>query len=369
MPSIALNCVALDSTQAIGVERFARTVLGAANFGDNPVNCFTRSSEKSVEALLGRDFVKRHQRLGHRGLPVSWTPLRILAEMFWLPFFSRRAEVVLSINNFGPLWGQRGQRRLVVVHDVWFMDAGYEGGTLAKWVFYCLLSLQLRRSSRVITVSDFSRREICRHFGLASESVLVVDCCLGECVAPSPPGKRELPPFLLLVGSSRPNKNVLRALDGFARYRADHPGADTRLVVVGRYPPDWVADARRRHPELTDDVLEWRGYVSDQELAELYGRSHGLVFVSLYEGFGIPAMEALLRGRPVLLSHGTATAEIAGDLAITVDGRNPDDIARGMAALVDGEVTVDGATFQAFRDRHMRCDATAVELARLVLSG
>jgi glycosyltransferase involved in cell wall biosynthesis len=369
MTSIALNCIALDSARPVGVERFARNVLGTADFGDNPVECFVRSTVPELEAVLGAGFTGRHPGLRRRALALRRTPLRILGEMLLLPFLSRNADVVLSINNFGPLWGKRGQRRLVVVHDVWFLAAEYEGGALSKVIFRLLLRLQLNRSSGIVTVSEFSRREICSHFAVEPGDVTVVGNCLGRSVEPAPVEQAARPRFLLLIGSARRNKNVLRALEGFTRYRAANPDDDMGLVVVGNYPRDWVDRARARFPQLGDEVIDWRGFVDDAELDALYSGSSGVVFVSLYEGFGIPAMEAVLRGRPALVAAGTATAEILGDLALTVDGLDTDAIAHGIAALPDHEVPLDSAAFRAFRDRHMNCQSAADALSALVLAG
>lgn len=366
MTDIALNCVALDHRRPIGVERFARNVLGASDFGDRSLRCLVRNGVERVADVLGRDFVTRHQRLERKGIVVGGTVSRILLEMLVLPFFTRNADVVLSINNFGPLWGKRGQRRLVVVHDVWFMSESYEGGDLARRVFRLLLGLQLRCSSGIITVSEFSRREICRHFGIDAASITVVGNCLGHRVDAASPRDGDGPPRLLLVGSARRNKNVLRALAGFQAFLEMQPDSPLRLVVVGSYPADWIADARRRFPELASRV-DWRGFVDDAELDDLYDTSRGLIFVSLYEGFGIPAMEALLRGRPVLLARGTATAEIVGDLGITVDATDPVAIGHGIDQLMGTELDTDGTAFHEFRARYMSCDGAAARLVTRVV--
>ena len=351
--NIALNCVALDHRRPIGVERFTRNVLGAADLGDGDIQCYVRRAVPELSDVLGPDFVVRHKKLSQRRIPVNGSIPRILLEMLALPFLTRGADVVLSINNFGPLWGKRGQRRLVVVHDVWFMSEGYEGGRLAKWLFRFLLRLQLNRTPIIVTVSEFSRREICRHFDVDPARVIVVGNCLGNRVEPVPAnnGRQKL---LLLVGSARRNKNVIRAIEGFQHYHRSNPDHDSRMVIVGNYPEQWVADTRRRFGAV-ESLLDWRGYVDDTELNRLYESAHGLVFVSLYEGFGIPAMEAILRGRPVLVAENTATADILGDLGIT--------------DLLRSRVDTDSDAFRAFRDRYMSCEGAAGRLSSVVTAG
>jgi len=206
----------------------------------------------------------------------------------------------------------------------------------------------------VVTVSDFSRNEIHRYFSLDPDRISIVGNCLGERVEPVADSARTTPPMLLLVGSARPNKNVARALRGYLRFRENNPDVEVRLVVVGRYPDGWLeAVVPRWSPR--ESGLEYRGFVSDTELWALYGACHGVVFPSLYEGFGIPAIEALLRGRPLLLSEDTACAQLTGDLAIAVDGRSESAIARGIGQLLATRIDTSSASFRDFRDRYMLC--------------
>ncbi len=365
MAGLFLNCLALRTGQPIGVERFARNVLGGATFDYPRIVCLTRRSVESVTAILGDGFVGRHPGLIHRRIPVERTLTRILVEMLLLPFLSWRSDVVFSVNNFGPLFGKPGQKRIVVVHDVWFMSEGYEGGRISKWLFNLLLRLQLKRSSTVVTVSDFSRQEIGRYFSLDAAQIPIVSNCLGQRVEPVAESARSSPPMLLLVGSDRPNKNVARALRGYIRFREANPDHEVRLVVVGRYPDGWIESVDSR---LTPGYLglEVRGFVSDAELWQLYGECHGVVFPSLYEGFGIPAIEALLRGRPLLISQDTACARIAGDLAIAVNGRSEEDIARGIQRLLGSRVDTDSPAFEEFRDRYMLCGDAVSDLERVL---
>ena len=96
--------------------------------------------------------------------------------MLGFTFFKQ--DVTLSINNFGPLFGKIGQKRVVVVHDVWFMSDVYEGGKLSKYVFRLLLALQLWNTHTVVTVSKFSKDEIIKYFNFSPDKIVVVPNCL-----------------------------------------------------------------------------------------------------------------------------------------------------------------------------------------------
>lgn len=280
--SVSFNCLACIVDQPVGVERFVRNVVGGVRLGPKQVRCITRNSVTCLDLLLTQEFANAHPDLMQTQLPVGRTIPRILTEMFLLPFFTRNDDVVLSVNNFGPIWGKRDQRRLLVIHDVWFMDPGYEGSYTARRIFNWLIRLMIKRSSLVVTVSEFSQREIARWFDIERSEIEVVENCLGTAIEPVARKAMQDPPYLLLMGSSRRNKNVLRAVDGFRRYRAQYPDSSLQLKIAGRFPDTFI-ESLGNADELEADNISFTGYVSDIALNSLYGQSSGVIFPSLYE--------------------------------------------------------------------------------------
>jgi len=166
-----------------------------------------------------------------------------------------------------------------------------------------------RAAGRVLAVSEFTKREAVELLGLPEERVTVV----GNAVEPvfSPDGPAAEGDYVLAVGTLEPRKNLRRVAEAAARTGAE-------LRVVGARGWGGV------------ETPGWLGEVSDEELAALYRGARAFVFPSLYEGFGIPVLEAMACGAPVVTSRGGATEEVAGGAAVLVDPLDVDAIAAGL---------------------------------------
>ncbi|HUH14861.1 MAG TPA: glycosyltransferase family 1 protein [Gaiellaceae bacterium] len=166
-----------------------------------------------------------------------------------------------------------------------------------------------RAAARVLAVSEFTKREAVELLGLAEERVSVV----GNAVEPvfSPDGRTAEGDYVLAVGTLEPRKNLRRVADAAAL-------AGVELRVVGA--PGWGAV----------ETAGWVGAVSDEELAALYRGALAFAYPSLYEGFGIPVLEAMACGAPVVTSRGGATEEVAGGAAVLVDPLDVEAIAAGL---------------------------------------
>jgi glycosyltransferase involved in cell wall biosynthesis len=166
-----------------------------------------------------------------------------------------------------------------------------------------------RAANRVLAVSEFTKREAVELLGVPEENVTVIGNAVEPLFSPSGSGTRG--EYVLAVGTLEPRKNLRRIADAAARV-----GAELRVVGArgwgGVETPGWV------------------GEVSDEELASLYRGARALVFPSLYEGFGLPVLEAMASGTPVVTSRGGATEEVAGGAAILVDPLDVEAIAAGI---------------------------------------
>jgi len=166
-----------------------------------------------------------------------------------------------------------------------------------------------RAADRVLAVSEFTKREAIELLGLPKQRVTVI----GNAVEPffSPDGPAAEGDYVLAVGTLEPRKNLRRVADAATR-------AGVELRVVGARGWGGV------------ETAGWVGEVSDEELATLYRGARTLVLPSLYEGFGIPVLEAMASGTPVVTSRGGATEEIAGGAAVLVDPLDVHSIAAGI---------------------------------------
>jgi glycosyltransferase involved in cell wall biosynthesis len=167
----------------------------------------------------------------------------------------------------------------------------------------------VRAASRVIAVSEFTKQELVELLGTSEAKIAVVPNGVADVFAPD--GRAAEGDYVLAVGTLEPRKNLERVAQA-ARL------ASVELRVVGARGWGGV------------DAPGWVGRVSDEELARLYRGARSLVYASLYEGFGLPIVEAMACGTPVVTSTGGATEETAGGAAVLVDPRDVDAIAAGI---------------------------------------
>ncbi|MCW3475477.1 glycosyltransferase family 4 protein [Limobrevibacterium gyesilva] len=266
--------------------------------------------------------------------------------------------ILVNLGNTAPLLAER---QIVVIHDagVFATPEAY------SWYFrtwYALLQRKLARGqARVATVSAFARGEIGHALGIDAASVELLaegaDHMLRVAPEPDVLARYGLWPrrYVLVVGSLAAHKN-LDALQATARMLAER-GLD--LVVAGGFEPAVFAAVRTRLPQPARYV----GRVSDGALRALYAQAACFVFPSRYEGFGLPAVEAMACGCPVVAARAAALPEVCGDAALYCDPASPHDIARVVAALLDDPGLADALRARgAARAAAMTWDRAATEL-------
>jgi glycosyltransferase involved in cell wall biosynthesis len=175
----------------------------------------------------------------------------------------------------------------------------------------------VRTAVRVIAVSEFTRRELADLLDIADERIRVIPNAVAEPFVPE--GKRADGGYVLAVGTLEPRKNLPRLAEAARR-----AGAELRVVGARGW-----GDVR-----VNEDGVRFLGFVSDEELARLYRGSLCVAYASLYEGFGIPVLEALACGAPVVTSANTAMAEVADGAAVLVDPHDADAIAAGIREAI-----------------------------------
>jgi glycosyltransferase involved in cell wall biosynthesis len=201
---------------------------------------------------------------------------------------------------------------------------------LGKKLFYeMLIKTAAKKASRVLTVSEYSRQDILNWTGLPAEQVVVV----GNGISPSftPKGPRFEPgfPYLLHVGNAKAHKNVSRLVEAFAQANIDK---DIRLICTGNLTGPVLAIIRKRG--LENRVISHTN-LSEAQLCSYYRGALGVTFPSLFEGFGLPILEGMASGVPVLTSDTTALPEVAGDAAILVDPYQVEAIAYGIEKMAN----------------------------------
>jgi glycosyltransferase involved in cell wall biosynthesis len=182
----------------------------------------------------------------------------------------------------------------------------------------------VQRSRFLIAISEHARGTLLERYGLSPTRVSTIH--LGIDHERFTPDERPREPFLLYPANRWPHKNHERLFAGFVRVRRERP--DLRLVLTGQ---------GHERAQLPDGV-ESRGHVSPDELVELYRSAACLVFPSLYEGFGLPPLEAMACGCPVAVANATSLPEVCGDAAEYFDPLSPEDMASAILRALDGRL-------------------------------
>ncbi len=238
-------------------------------------------------------------------------------------------------------------RIVVTVHDIAY-DRHPELFTRAEVArFRLLVPLTVRRAAAVLTVSEFSKRDIVRRYLVPPERVVVAPDAADPMFRPLHDQARLAAvrerygtgdDYILCVGNLQPRKNLRALIDAYVRLR--RAGATRhRLVLVGRKA--WLHDdifAAARDSGYADQLV-FTGYVPDADLVALYNAAAVFVYPSLFEGFGLPPLEAMACGAPVVCSNTSAFPEVVGDAALIVDPRDPEALAAAIATVL-GDVNM-----------------------------
>jgi glycosyltransferase involved in cell wall biosynthesis len=266
---------------------------------------------------------------------VQW----VLGEQTLLPALAARARVRLmhSLASTAPLWGPF--RRVVTVHDLIYERFPETHSGLRDKGMRVLVPLAARRSDRVIAVSQSTRADLLGLPGLSAERIDVVHGGLGTVRRVEPLsehetrarfglGERQL---LLSLSAKRPHKNLLALIGALALIEP----ARRPLLVLPGYPTDYEAELRARVTQLGLDAdVRLPAWLEGGELEGLWAIARAFVFPSLYEGFGLPVLEAMARGVPVACSDVSSLPEIAGDAALLFDPRSEQQISGAIVALL-----------------------------------
>jgi glycosyltransferase involved in cell wall biosynthesis len=239
-------------------------------------------------------------------------------------------------------------RMVLTVHDLSDILARETGTTpvvQAGRLFFARRAA--RRANHIFAVSQASKRDVARTFGVPESRISVVYNAVDERFLNEPlPADADrilerhavTGPYVLYAGAIKPQKNLPRLIEAFAVAKAelaDHPEfADLKLLVIGEAPA--------RHAELRSAVVRARvredvrflGFVPQPVLRVFYARAQAFLFPSLYEGFGLPPLEAMAHGAPVLTSNVSSLPEVFRDAALLVNPDNVFDIARGIRQIL-----------------------------------
>lgn len=246
-------------------------------------------------------------------------------EQIDLPLFARRRRALLvNLASTGPI-AYRPQ--ISTHHDITWIRHPESFGRRFRTVYSLVVPRLIASSDALLTVSDFSRGEIAEHFRVDPGRFTVIANGVDDGFHPGATPADH--PYLLAVSSPNAHKNFGRMLAAFERFAVTHP--EVELRVVGSQTNSF---SRQRYDDAPARV-RFLGRVDDDELASLYRGAVAFVFPSLYEGFGIPPLEAQQCGCPVIAARAASMPEVLGSSAVYVDPYDTGDLADAMSRVVD----------------------------------
>jgi glycosyltransferase involved in cell wall biosynthesis len=221
---------------------------------------------------------------------------------------------------------------VATIHDLSFEDAPQFFPPLERALLRAAVRRTVRLAARIITVSQFSKERLMAVYGLPAEKIIVAPNAAGPEFGPQPEARSEIP-YILMAGDLQPRKNHVRLIQAFAALARRYPH---RLKIAGRPARGAAAAVRAARESGAGNRIDFLGYVADAELPALYRGADLCVYPSLYEGFGLPVVEAMASGVPVVCSRIPALMETAGSAAVFADPEDPGDLRAAMeAALAD----------------------------------
>jgi glycosyltransferase involved in cell wall biosynthesis len=266
-----------------------------------------------------------------------------VAEQLKIPLALRRERVTLFHAPHYVLPPLVACPSVVTIHDcIHLMFPQYLANPLAHRYARVQIALAARRATRIMTVSESSKRDILRFVDVPADKIDVIHNAYDERFGTTPADNdvarvREryqlAGPFVLYAGTVKPHKNLERLIEAFHLVRRQHSG-DLTLVLIGDEISKYASLRRAVHRYQLHKHVRFLGYMPQDTLAVMYRLARVFVFPSLYEGFGLPPLEAMASGTPVVASNVSSLPEVAGDAALLVDPHDPAAIAAAIEAIL-----------------------------------
>ena len=264
--------------------------------------------------------------------------------VIWFEFSLKRALKKHKIDLF---WSPDGfcclgsnVPQIATIHDLNFEHNPKDLPWIVSYYFRFFFPKFARKAKQIITVSEYSKNDIHETYGIPKEKIKVIYNGSSDAYKPIKAEEQQVirnkysdgNPFFLFVGSLHPRKNVKRLIQ--ALEIVSKKNTEIRLIIVGSAM--WK-DEKLPISKETENRIIFTGHLEKSELTKIMASALALTYVPYFEGFGIPLVEAMSCGTPILAANATCLPEVAGDAAIYCDPFNVEDIANGMLHLFENE--------------------------------
>lgn len=327
---IGIDARMFGTAQAAGIGTYTEELVGNLLKTDsqNQYTVFVTPDTAAVFPFFSENLTKK---------AVPFKHYTVSEQLFYPRLLAREQLDLIHYTNFNTPVFFKGAPSIVTIHDLTllFFPGRKHRSALYRAAYRYIIKRSCQNATKIIAVSEGTKADIIKHLGISPDKVTVIY----EGVAPrlrSASDARRIEmiknkynitsPFFLYVGQWRAHKNLVRLIRAFAILRRRY-NLDYQLVIIGKQDP--------LSPEVPEtikqlglgDTVITTGYIADTDLPDFYVAAEAFVFPSLYEGFGIPPLEAMALGTPVVSSNASVMPEILGKAALYFDPLNVEDIA------------------------------------------
>lgn len=369
---IVVNTRSWMSGKMEGIGHFtAETITRMAH--DHPEHEFHLLFDRAFNP----DFISQANMVGHVLPPPVRLPFLYKLWYDWLvPRFLNKIGADLFLSPDGHASLRTTVPQVTVIHDVFFVH--YPADVPFRFRSFLLRRTPqyIEKSVAVVTVSAFSKNDLISQYGVSPEKVHVVYNGYNGAYRPlTETEQKEVrekmtqgKPYFIAISAIHPRKNLQRLIPAFEKFK-EKTGLPHQLLIVGR--PFWKNESMRQlrtNLKYEKDII-FTGRLEFSELSQALGAAHANVYISYFEGFGVPIIEAFACGVPVLTANTSSTPEVAGDAALVVDPFSIEDIANALERLAVDEQLCEELKRKGFeRVKDFNWDLSAKELWKVVES-
>lgn len=267
-----------------------------------------------------------------------WSQWRLPLDLFFSTLIGKKFDVIYSLGHYAPRWSSFPS--VISIMDVAYLKFPEFFKRSDLWKLKQWTSYSAKQAKHIVTISEQSKRDVMEYYGKTSEDITVAYPGF-EAVYTNTSPKLTLEklkvrePYIVYLGTIQPRKNLVRLVKAFELLAKKPQNRELRLVVGGKI--GWMADefVKTVQHSAVKKRIHILGFVTDEQKTALYARAEAAVLVGLYEGFGIPPLEALALGTIPVVSETASLPEVVGPGGVLVDPYSVEDIARGLQEAIE----------------------------------